>query len=326
MVSTNGDRFGAYLLSRGRTPNTARRYGRAFAGFECWCRDEDLSPLAVTSADISRWLADQDGLPAYAVQRRLAALRAYYTYAVITGLRPDDPAKAGRLKLFVPPATANDPDLERLLAEAEAVEDEKEEQPEEVDRPLDMAQVRRIFEQVLDALGASIGMDASVNELLRQAGLFIEVEGWASPGLLERRLRVNSHIAAALVETLRDQGMLREEAPHWLPAGGHRAEQTEHDREARLLAVRLATGKLDAPTWAALFTEYAALRGAPLEEGRRRTSDPNIGQLAEEVGVSPSTAYERLHGRRHPRHRPNAATGAELGRDIRLNNPASTGA
>lgn len=214
----NGDPFKAYLLSRGRTPDTARRYARAFAGFECWCRDENLRPVAVTSADISRWLQDQDGLPAYAVQRRLAALRGYYAYAVSTGLRPDDPAKAGRLKMLVPLASATDPNLERLLAEAEAVDGEKEEQPEEVDRPLDMPEVRRVFAQVLDALGSAIGMNASVNELLRQAALFVELEGWARVGVLERRLRVNRHIAKALVETLRDQGILREDAPNWLSA------------------------------------------------------------------------------------------------------------
>jgi len=111
-----------------------------------------------------------------------------------------------------------DPEAARLFEEAEGVLAESDRsEAEALGRPLDVAEVRRLFAQVLDALGSSIGMNASVNELVRQAALFVECDGWASPGLLARRLRVNGHIAKALIETLRDQGILREEAPRWLP-------------------------------------------------------------------------------------------------------------
>jgi hypothetical protein len=165
--------------------------------------------------------------------------------------------------------------------------------------------VRRIFAQVLDALGSATGMNASVNELLRQAALFVEIEGWASPGLLERRLRVNSHIAQALVETLRDQGMSREEAPHWLPveqplarARQRRLRKTkwkDHRKDSRPF-VCIDCGREYEPTGAnqkrcpdcrptvkvALAEIPFDLKIAePLRIARRRTSDPTIAQLAQ---------------------------------------------
>jgi len=214
MIPRNGDPFKAYLVSRGRAPGTIRSYLHYIRQWEEWCISGGMRPVTATRADIGRWLQGQN-----APANRLTALRTYYRYAVSTGLRPDDPIGTGCLKMFLPLASVADPEMERLLAEAGAPdEDGGEGGTEEPDRPLEVAEVRRVFAQVLGALGSSIGMNASVNELLRQAALFVEVEGWASPGLLERRLRVNVHIAKALVETLRDRGTLREEPPNWQPA------------------------------------------------------------------------------------------------------------
>jgi hypothetical protein len=216
MISGNGDPFKAYLLSQGRVPGTVGNYLHYLRQWEAWCATEAITPVTATASDISRWLQGQNGLCGRTLPSRLTALRAYYAYATDTGLRADDPTGAGCLKMFLPTPAITDPDVECLLAEAEAL-DGGEAGAEDLDHPLDVAEVRRIFAQVLDALGSVIGMNASVNELLRQAALFVEVEGWASPGLLERRLRVNRHIAKALVETLRDEGILKEEPQHWLP-------------------------------------------------------------------------------------------------------------
>jgi len=214
MIPRNGDPFKAYLVSRGRAPGTIRSYLHYIRQWEEWCISGGMRPVTATRADIGRWLQGQN-----APANRLTALRTYYGYAVSTGLRPDDPTGARCLKMFLPLAPVTDPEMERLLAEAEVPgEDEDEGGTEEPDRPLDVAEVRRVFAQVVEALGSCFGMNASVNELIRQAALFVEVDGWATPGLLERRLRVNRHIAKALVETLRDRGTLREEPPNWLPA------------------------------------------------------------------------------------------------------------
>ena len=219
MISRNGDAFKAHLLSRGGVPSTVRDYLGHIHQWEEWCASESTSPVTATQGDIARWLQNQNGLCAGSLADRLTALRAYYNYAVSTGQRPDDPTGSGCLKMFLPLAPVTDPEIARLLAECEMLgEDDSDPDTKNLDRPLDMAEVRRVFSQVLDAPGSSIGMNASVNELVRQAALFVEVEGWASPGLLARRLRVNRHIAAALVETLRDQGLLREQPPHWQPA------------------------------------------------------------------------------------------------------------
>jgi hypothetical protein len=217
MIPRNGDPFKGHLLSRGYAPSTVRNYLRTFRGWEQWCIDEDTTPTTATIADVSRWLQDQNGLDTRIVANRLTGLRAYYVYATGTGLRPDDPTGAGCLKMLLPVSRITDPEVERLLAEAGTLT-EDEGATEELDRPLDVAEVRRVFAQVLDVLSSAIGMNTTVNELLRQAAQFVEFEGWASPGLLGRRLRVNRHIATALVETLRDQGILQEEPPQWQPA------------------------------------------------------------------------------------------------------------
>ena len=219
MIPRNGDPFKAYLVSRGSVPNTVRIYLDYVRQWEEWCGGEGTTPATATQGDVGRWLQGQNGLCDRSLGNRLTALRTYYAYAVSAGLRPDDPTGARCLKMFLPLAPVTDPEMERLLAEAGAPDENGGEGgTEEPDRPLDVAEVRRVFAQILDALGSTIGMNASVNELLRQAALFVEVEGWASSGLLERRLRVNVHIAKALVETLRDRGTLREEPPNWLPA------------------------------------------------------------------------------------------------------------
>jgi len=221
MTSRNGDPFKVYLISQGRAPGTVRSYLHYIRQWAEWCASEGTTSITATRADIGRWL--QDGLSARS--QRLSALHIYYSYAISTGLRPDDPTGAGCLKMFLPLAPMPDPESERLLAEA-ALEDEGEGGIDKPDPPLDVVEVRRVFAQVLDALGSSIGMNASVNELVRQAALFVEVEGWASAGLLARRLRVNRHIANALVETLRDQGLLHEQPPHWQPAESHILSRT----------------------------------------------------------------------------------------------------
>ena len=217
-VPRNGEPFKAYLLSRGRAPGTVGNYLHYLRQWEAWCASEGITPVTAMKGDIGRWLGGQNGVWGRTLPSRLTALRAYYAYAVSAGLRPDDPTGHGCLKMLLPMPPITDPEVGRLLVEAEALdENHTEAGAEELNRPLDVAEVRRVFAQVLDGLGSAIGMNASVNELLRQAALFVESEGWASPGLLGRRLRVNQHIAKALVETLRDQGLLCEQPPHWLP-------------------------------------------------------------------------------------------------------------
>jgi hypothetical protein len=114
--------------------------------------------------------------------------------------------------------TTKDVDADRLLREA--LDDEDDEERPAIEKPLTKAVVSRVLHQALAWLDVARGMDASVNELLKRAAEFVEFEGWASPGLLQRRLRVNQHVAVALIATLEDEGRLRKEGPRWLPAEG----------------------------------------------------------------------------------------------------------
>ncbi len=86
------------LVERGASPHTLDAYRRDLADFAGFLarRRGGVRPEAASADDIRAWLADLDarGLAAATVARRLSALRHWFRFLYLEGVRRDDPGLA----------------------------------------------------------------------------------------------------------------------------------------------------------------------------------------------------------------------------------------
>jgi len=96
-------RFRAWLEAQDRSPRTVRAYLSDLAHFARWfaqTNGQPLTPEAITPTDIReyrQWMIVTQGLAPATVNRRIAALRAYTTWAHSAGLIAGDPTNGVKL-------------------------------------------------------------------------------------------------------------------------------------------------------------------------------------------------------------------------------------
>lgn len=113
-VTELANRFLAHLSSRGFSPATVRGYAYDLLNFSRFLAEHDLSVGEVTASDVFAWLdwqarparatrtakvvrlADRQGPAPATMNRRVAAVRGLFEYAVICGDRADSPVPSGR--------------------------------------------------------------------------------------------------------------------------------------------------------------------------------------------------------------------------------------
>ncbi len=92
--------FARHLARAERSPLTIKNYRCDLAAFASWFRDttgDELTPALVTPTDLrdyKRFLVDQRGLKPSSVNRQLATLKSFLTWAAGAGLLPAGPPPA----------------------------------------------------------------------------------------------------------------------------------------------------------------------------------------------------------------------------------------
>src|SRR5262249_14279091 len=121
-------RFLAALGRREASVHTVAAYRRDLAAFAAWFierLDQDCTVTAVTPTDIRdfrTWLRERRNQKPATINRKLAALRSFFQWAITAGLRPDSPlatVKDIRAEARAPRWFAKR-ELDRLLREVEA--------------------------------------------------------------------------------------------------------------------------------------------------------------------------------------------------------------
>ncbi len=102
------------LVERAAAANTLDAYRRDLLDFERFLDGRSSRPAAATAEDVRAWLADLDrrGFAASTAARRLSAIRHYFRFLFLEGVRRDDPTSG-----IDRPRTPRS--LPRLLSEAE---------------------------------------------------------------------------------------------------------------------------------------------------------------------------------------------------------------
>ncbi|MGH9278671.1 MAG: tyrosine-type recombinase/integrase [Acidimicrobiales bacterium] len=112
-ITETGNRFLGHLGSRGFSPATVRGYAFDLLNFSRFLDEHRLELASVVASDVFAWLdwqakrpargsakvvrlADRRGPAPATVNRRVAAVRGLFEYAVICGVRADNPVPAGR--------------------------------------------------------------------------------------------------------------------------------------------------------------------------------------------------------------------------------------
>ncbi|HEC34659.1 MAG TPA: hypothetical protein ENI37_08100 [Chloroflexi bacterium] len=96
-------RFHAWLEAQDRSPRTVQAYLSDLAHFARWfaqTNGQPFSPEAITPTDVRecrKWMVAVQGLTPATVNRRIAALRAFATWAYEAGLVAGDPTEGVRL-------------------------------------------------------------------------------------------------------------------------------------------------------------------------------------------------------------------------------------
>ena len=123
--STTGP-FTRYLLSCGKSDNTARTYCSGVKMFWLWCVHGELTPFEASKSDLRDWTAERHATVSSArLHNDHAGLRLFYAWLREQGYRDDDPMEGIRVKrgkrLPTKPLTLAE--LEELVAAAPSERD-----------------------------------------------------------------------------------------------------------------------------------------------------------------------------------------------------------
>src|SRR5512143_1283281 len=94
------ERFARFLAQAERSPLTIKNYRGDLAAFAAWFEQvngEAMAPAKVTPTDLrqyKRWLVEQRKLKPSSVNRKLATLKSFLTWAAAAGIAPGLPAPA----------------------------------------------------------------------------------------------------------------------------------------------------------------------------------------------------------------------------------------
>ena len=92
--------FAAFLAQAERSPLTIKNYRGDLAAFAAWFEEvngEAMAPAKVTPTDLrqfKRWLVEQRRLKPSSVNRKLATLKSFLTWAAAAGIAPGLPVPA----------------------------------------------------------------------------------------------------------------------------------------------------------------------------------------------------------------------------------------
>ena len=92
--------FAGFLAQAERSPLTVKNYRGDLAAFAAWFENtngEPMAPAKVTPTDLrqfKRWLVEQRRLKPSSVNRKLATLKSFLTWAAAAGIAPGLPVPA----------------------------------------------------------------------------------------------------------------------------------------------------------------------------------------------------------------------------------------
>lgn len=120
------DGFSRYLITRGRSVNTAITYAAHLRPFWAFCLEREMWPSVATPETCERYHDQQLATVARSTAHvRLASLKAYYGWLMDKGSRKDDPTTGLKVKKGIrqprPPFSKDD--MNRLLAHADTMEE-----------------------------------------------------------------------------------------------------------------------------------------------------------------------------------------------------------
>src|SRR3954451_19377260 len=99
-TSDPNETFASFLVQAERSPLTIKNYRGDLAAFAAWFEEvngEPMAPAKVTSTDLrqfKRWLVEQRRLKPSSVNRKLATLKSFLTWAAAAGIAPGLPVPA----------------------------------------------------------------------------------------------------------------------------------------------------------------------------------------------------------------------------------------
>src|SRR3954451_1167529 len=99
-TSDPNETFASFLVQAERSPLTIKNYRGDLAAFAAWFEEvngEPMAPAKVTSTDLrqfKRWLVEQRKLKPSSVNRKLATLKSFLTWAAAAGISPGLPVPA----------------------------------------------------------------------------------------------------------------------------------------------------------------------------------------------------------------------------------------
>src|SRR3954452_24290686 len=102
------ENFAGFLAQAERSPLTIKNYRGDLAAFAAWFEEvngEPMTPAKVTPTDLrqfKRWLVEKRGLKPSSVNRKLATLKSFLTWAAAAGLAPGLPVPAQSRSLHGP--------------------------------------------------------------------------------------------------------------------------------------------------------------------------------------------------------------------------------
>ena len=201
------DEFETHLKSRDRSAHSIRAYLSDVRLFAAWFAEqagETFSPEAVTEYDVQAWRDEMEKKRKPAtINRRLAALSAFFEWARGKGIVKQDPAQYvhGVQQDTIAPKGLSKQDVRRILRQAKL-----------------NGTLRDLA--LLEFLAAT-GLRAAEVAALRCGDLEIgDRSGWVTvrsgKGRKRRRVPVNAHARAVLVEYLDTRGELKRDTPLFL--------------------------------------------------------------------------------------------------------------
>jgi site-specific recombinase XerD len=119
--------FETYLLTTGKSPETARTYVASLRTFERWALEREIAPQIATQPHVAAFLASQLRQVSLCTARnRLLALRAFYGFLRVREGRADNPTLGLAVKKpqSLPKAPLALPDQRRLVFGCRSVRDE----------------------------------------------------------------------------------------------------------------------------------------------------------------------------------------------------------